>query len=443
MGTRPPGVPWCDRDLEKGRSCVSDGEVLPPLRRNLEFMPSPVADRPGLLIRDPYRYSDAIVIIPPPLVPWLAYFDGERSRYDLRADLVRASGGDLRAGEVVDHLAETLSREGFLDDTRFAGIKTDKERSFAAAPSRSAVHAGSAYPIDPKALAETVGGYLNGAPAGAPSPGLATVEGGVPLGIAAPHVSPEGGWRAYRAAYEGLAPELRDRTFVILGTSHYGAPDRFGLTGKSFGTPFGEARVDREILEELAAAAPEAVEMEDYCHSVEHSIEFQVVFLQHLFGPALKFVPILCGPFARSLYEGGRPEDDPAVGRFFDALAAVHAARRDRLFYVLGVDMAHVGRRYGDRFSARAHEGRLREVEDHDRRRIGHLCQGDASSFWSELQEDGDRLRWCGSSPLYTFLRSVSCRGELRRYEQWNIDERSVVSFAGLVFRSPIEGSIR
>ena len=46
-----------------------------------------------------------------------------------------------------------------------------------------------------------------------------------------------------------------------------------------------------------------------------------------------------------------------------------------------------------------------------------------------------------GYSPLYTFLRSLEpvpslkdLKGELRHYEQWNIDEGSVVSFAAIHF---------
>ena len=31
--------------------------------------------------------------------------------------------------------------------------------------------------------------------------------------------------------------------------------------------------------------------MEDYCHAVEHSIEFQVMFLQSIFGPDIKVLP--------------------------------------------------------------------------------------------------------------------------------------------------------
>jgi len=37
---------------------------------------------------------------------------------------------------------------------------------------------------------------------------------------------------------------------------------------------------------------------------------------------------------------------------------------------------------------------------------------------------------------MYTFLKVVpQARGTLRRYQQWNIDEGSVVSFAAIGFR--------
>ena len=83
---------------------------------------------------------------------------------------------------------------------------------------------------------------------------------------------------------------------MILGTSHYGEPDRIGLTRKPFVTPFGETIPDLETIDRLDREAGGAAAMEDYCHAVEHSIEFQVVFLQHLFGPRIRIVPVLCGP---------------------------------------------------------------------------------------------------------------------------------------------------
>ncbi|MBI4905830.1 MAG: AmmeMemoRadiSam system protein B [Acidobacteria bacterium] len=399
--------------------------VLPRLRMDLDFMPSPVADRPGLLIRDPLQYSDITMIIPPPLVACLEFFDGEKTANDLRTALFEITG-DLRVGELEEHLIESLRDSGFLEDETYVGIRAEREKEFADAPERDPSHAGSAYPDGPEELAQTMRRYLDGA--GPLAQDL--------IGIAAPHVSPEGGWESYRAAYSGLAKEkYADRTFVILGTSHYGASERFGLSRKAWNTPWGQARPATELIEELAAASPDAVLMEDYCMAVEHSIEFQVVFLQYLFGPDIKVLPVLCGGYAKSLYEGGMPEDDENVNRFLGALGEIGAREGKKLFWVLGVDMAHVGRRYGDPFTAHANVGEMAVVHGRDHARIDRINAGDAKGYWDLVQERHDDLKWCGSSPFYTFLKTMpQARGELVRYDQWNIDPQSVVSFAGMRF---------
>ena len=104
--------------------------------------------------------------------------------------------------------------------------------------------------------------------------------------------------------------------------------------------------------------------------------------------------------------------------------------------WVLGIDMAHMGRRYGDDFLATANAGRMAEVALEDGQRIECINGGRrADGFWELVQRDREPLKWCGSSPLYTFLKAVpEARGTLRHYEQWNIDEQSVVSFAGMAF---------
>jgi predicted class III extradiol MEMO1 family dioxygenase len=86
---------------------------------------------------------------------------------------------------------------------------------------------------------------------------------------------------------------------------------------------------------------------------------------------------------------------------------------------------------------ARADEGAMLAVAERDRKRIERVNAADADGFWSLVQENQDDLKWCGSSPFYTFLKAVpNARGSLRRYQQWNIDEHSIVSFAALAFRS-------
>jgi MEMO1 family protein len=402
-------------------------QALPRLRLSLDFTPSPDPEQPGLLIRDPYQFSDAMLLIPPPLVPCLACFDGEQTELDLRSNLVRATG-EIQVGELEKHLVETLSAAGFLEDNAFEAIRSRRVHEFAESPRREASHAGSAYPDQADEARSQLSGYMAAKPV--------YTEDSL-LGIAAPHVSPFGGADSYRDAYAALTPQYRDRTFVVLGTSHYGEPDCFGLTRKPFVTPFGEAITGTDLVDELACKAPAAVRMEDYCHAVEHSIEFQVLFLQHIYGPKVRVLPILCGPFARSIYRGGKPEDNEHVQRFLDCLGELASREANRLFWVLGIDMAHMGRRYGDELTARADAGEMVTVAERDSRRIERVNAGDGDGFWGLVQENHDDLKWCGSSPLYTFLKVVPrAEGKLRRYQQWNIDEHSVVSFAALTFHA-------
>ena len=338
--------------------------------------------------------------------------------------------GDLCVGEIEQHLRQTLSEAGFFEDEIYQRLQTERHAQFAQAHCREAAHAGVAYPEESEPLRAMLDRYMSASPASTPLSGL--------VGIAAPHISPEGGYRTYAAAYGALGPEYRDRVFVILGTSHYGEPDRFGLTRKPYVTPLGETRTEQALIERLQADGGPAVKMEDYCHAVEHSIEFQILFLQHLYGPDIRVLPLLCGTFARAFHDNGTPEDDDNVRRFFDALADLAVREGPRLFWVLGIDLAHMGRRYGDLFSARADEREMEQTAAADRHRLALIEAGDAAGFWAAIRENGDALKWCGASPLYTFLKAVpAARARVLGYEQWNIDDQSVVSFGALAFTSP------
>ncbi|MFB3776426.1 MAG: AmmeMemoRadiSam system protein B [Bryobacteraceae bacterium] len=401
-------------------------ERLPRLRLNLDFMPSPLPEQPGLLIRDPLGYSDTTMIVPPLLVQCLHLFDGEATDLDLRKMLVDLTG-DFNVGEIVEHLVRSLGQAGFLEDETYHARRETKHREFAASPLRTASHAGAAYPHKADELRARLADYLDHRASGAPIENL--------IGIAAPHVSLEGGRTCYQAAYGALRQEHKDCTFLVLGTSHYGQSERFGLTRKPYVTPLGETGTDSALVDELAERAGEGVVVEDYCHAVEHSIEFQVLFLQHILGAGVRILPVLCGPFGRSLASGGAPEEDKGVSAFFSVLKDICARERSRLFWVLGIDLSHIGPRYGDGFAVQALRGRMAQVADQDRARLEMVAAGDADGFWSAVRLQEDDLRWCGASVLYTFLRCrPDARGQVLSYGQWNIDERSVVSFPAIAF---------
>ncbi len=408
--------------------------TLPPLRHELDLMPSPLEDRPGLLMRDPFQYSEATVVVPPLLARALQLFDGESTELDLRAWLARMTG-ETQTSELAAHLLETLEDNGFLQSDTFFRLRDEKHALFAAAPERQPAHAGASYPAEPDALRSAMLGWDL-------PPASSNGREGRLLGIAAPHVSPAGGFKSYAAAYRRLAPADADKTFIILGTSHYGRPETFGLTRKPYLTPLGPVETDRRIVDSLERAGAEAVQMEDYCHASEHSIEFQSLYLQAALHGSLeedqrlRAVPILCGSFFRSLETGEPPESQDRLRRFFDALSELDASRDD-LVWVLGVDMAHIGSRYGDARPAKAETGEMLEVREQDQARLSRIAEGDSEGFFELVRPERDPLRWCGYSPIYTFLRSVArISGRALLYEQWNIDSQSVVSFAGIEFQA-------
>jgi len=402
-------------------------ERLPRLRHDIDVMPSPLPDQPGLLMRDPFLYTEDILVIPPTWVVVLQCLDGAHSVLDAQAILTRLAGGQIVTGEEVEQFVTVLIEAGYIEGEELDARKEHRHEAFRRAAVREATHAGSAYPAEPDAIEALFGERM---------PEAMGADVRWPLAIAAPHVSPEGGFASYQAAYQ-LPPLDDEKTFVILGTSHYGAPERFGTSAKPFETPLGSAEVDRGALAEFVANAGDAVVEEDYCHRAEHSIELQVLFLQYQLRRPFKIIPILCGPFADSLRTGNAPETIDGNRRVFEALADLHT-KRDDLVWVLGVDMAHIGNRYGHRDAVRAGEGIMEEVAAKDRARLERWCDADADGFFELVHPGGDELNWCGYAPMYTFLRSVgtaeTLRGEVRSYEQWNIDEGSVVSFGAAHF---------
>ncbi|MGH9321755.1 MAG: AmmeMemoRadiSam system protein B [Vicinamibacteria bacterium] len=359
--------------------------ILPSLRGDIDVMPSPIPDRPGLLLRDPIGYTDAVLVVPSPWLAVLSCLDGAHTELDAQALLTRLAGGEIVPLQSVRELLSILNQAGFLETDEFRTLKATKQGGFRRSVVRGPSHVGSAYP-------DTAPGIDERFEARFPSSNGGSV---LPKAIAAPHVSPDGGFASYRAAYEVNA-DGREPTFVILGTSHYGPPERFGLTRKPFRTPFGAAEVASELHELLLERAGDAIVEEDYCHAPEHSIEFQVLFLQYRLRRKFRILPILCGPFADSLRTGQPPERLDSNRRFFDALSELASTVPD-LVWILGVDMAHIGRRYGHSDAVRATEGVMIEVAERDRERLDRICAGDAEGFFALVHPEQDPSTGAGS----------------------------------------------
>lgn len=385
-----------------------------------------------IALRDPAGYTASVLLLPQAGVEIVALFDGQRTIVDVQAEIARVSGEVVPRADI-EGLVSALDEHGFMDSPRFAERRRRIDRAFLDAPGRPASHAGGAYPGDADELRRTMDGFFV-APSG-PGPVASSPrrEAARLSGIIAPHIDFHRGGPAYAWAYREVAERCDADLFVILGTCHAGMRDPFALTRKAHETPLGAAPVDLDFVDALARRARQDCFASELAHRVEHSIEFQAVFLRYLFAGRRDFtiVPILAS-FAHEALAGGRDaEDDARVPRFLEALAETVAASGRRVALVAGADLAHVGPRFGDPEPVSGEE--LRRIEREDRAMLGAVEAGDARAFFASVAADGDRRRICGLSPIYSVLRVLGMRGDLRHYGYWP-DPVGVVSYASVVF---------
>jgi hypothetical protein len=188
------------------------------------------------------------------------------------------------------------------------------------------------------------------------------------------------------------------------------------------------------VVEKLAARAGQDCFASELAHRMEHSIEFQAVFLQYLYAGRrdITVVPVLASFVHEALASGVTPEADPRVPRFLDALVETLDASGRRVALIAGADLAHVGPRFGD--PAPVSTGDLERIEREDRSMLEAVVAVDPGAFVESVAADRDRRRICGLSPIYALLRVLGGgAGVLRRYGQWP-DPQGVVSFASVVF---------
>lgn len=403
-----------------------------PRLRYVEAFPLDHEGQRCVALRDPAGYTSSIVVLAPPLLEIVSLFDGEHSVADIQAALMRRYG-ELVERDRIAELAASLDEHGFLDSERFAALKAAVDGEFLGAAVRAAGHAGGAYPVEPDALRVAFDGFF--APPAGPGPIEATAPGTAALrGAIAPHIDFHRGGPAYAWAYREVAERCPADVFVIFGTCHASMGDPFALTRKDYDTPLGPVPVDRELVERLTARAGQDCFASELAHRTEHSIEFQAVFLQYLFGGRreVSIVPVLSSFVHEALARGKRPEDDPRVVRFLDALGETLAASGRRVALIAGADLAHMGPRFGD--PEPVSPGELTRIEREDRAMLATVEAGDAGAFFDSVVADGDRRRICGLSPIWALLRTLDpARGTLRRYGQWP-DPQGVVSFASLTF---------
>jgi AmmeMemoRadiSam system protein B len=193
--------------------------------------------------------------------------------------------------------------------------------------------------------------------------------------------------------------------------------------------------VDGPFLERLHRDLPFDPLTDQFLHQREHSIEFQAVFLRHVLDrwDERRIVPILCCfPWTQETDESSLPYPASFRRAFTERLASL--VDEDTLV-VAGVDLAHVGKRFGDGEGNVA--GRRAAVQENDHAIMERIAANDLPGFRDLMDRTRDGFRICGYPAIVTLLEIVrEPSGEILDYGQ-AIEETSdsLVSFAAMVLR--------
>lgn len=399
-----------------------------PKMRNIEAFPTMADGQQVVVLRDPFRYTDQVLAVNHPTYFIISQLNGANSIVDVQANFMKRFGQMLMSDDV-QHLINQLDESYFLDNERFRAYVKALEDEYFRSAERPPALAGVSYEADPEKLRLYLDEVMKQA-------GPAPDSTGDAAGIVAPHIDIRVAEKAYAAAYREIAASTAD-LFVILGTAHSPTPDILCVPTKDFQTPLGTLPVDRDALAFLTETIDEGISSMEFYHRTEHSIEFQAVFLAHLFAGKrdVAILPVLCGSFHEAMFAGVKPEEIPDFKKMVDAIAALPDRLGKKVCYIAGADLAHMGGRFGD--AMEMSPGFLSSLEEKDREMLDFVCAADTDAFRQNIYRDGNGRRVCGFPNIYMLLLLLGSRpGTLLRYDR-NVEDqtRSVVSFAAVSFR--------
>lgn len=383
-----------------------------PKLRAVDLTPVPMDGQVRFALRDPLGISERVLLLTTPAVLVASLLDGTRTLREVQVDFFRQTG-TLLMSEQIEELVRQLDESLLLDNERFRQALDAAVRAFRQMPVRPAVLAGSVYPDDPQQLRAFLDNFFV-APDGPGRPEGQRYERPLRL-VIAPHIDLRRGGVTYAWAYKEVAEAPAPSLFVILGIAHQPTQRLFVATCKDFATPLGVARTDTAFLRDLQDRYPFDLFADEFAHRQEHSVELQVVWLQHLFGE-VRIVPILCAGFEHLLAPDQSPMALDEVRAFVAALRATLTAWGAPVTLIASVDLSHWGQRFGDQPLTPA---TLHWLAAEDRRFLQRVADGDADGAFALLHAERNLRRVDAYPAVYVALRALEApHGTVRHYGQ-------------------------
>jgi MEMO1 family protein len=408
------------------------------LRQRLEAVPAEEEGQQLFVLRDLEELTDKPLALSAGGMLLVSLLDGKRDAAAVAAEFQRSTGNDVDDAVILE-LVGALDEAGYLETPATAAKRKKARDDFKLAKVRPAVFAGPSYPAEPEKLRAAIDGWLDAGPKKKAAP---AAQAPAPYGLVAPHIDFGRGGPAYAHAYQALSERKAPDVIVALGVAHVSPDSPWVFTPKAYQTPFGAMEVDGGLYDALAAKLWYDPRADEWTHKGEHSLEFQAAWLRWLYGEkAPKWVPILVSSFERFSPDGA-PSRIPTVSKALDDMAdvlAAEAAKGRSVLVLSGIDLAHVGPRFGDELELTPELEKRIEAEDRASL-VSALAHDPDGWYASSVKDDGWR-KVCGLSAFYTGLRLMkglsggkAGPGRLLAYGQAPDPAGGIVSFASAVF---------
>ena len=401
--------------------------ALKPRLRPVEVQPHPDDAQNMVLLQDPSALADAALSMSLSALRVLSLMDGEHTFDQIREEFLEQTGQRLSSG-TLGNLLEALEESHFLEGAAFDQFYGDLVRNYRDAPTRP-MNPIQGLGLDGDDLHQGLERMFSWQTNGQSCRPIA--------GLIAPHLDYPRGQPCYQEAYATLASQTQIKRFVILGTNHFGRSASVVATAKDFETPLGISAVDVHFLEQIEKRCGQSIRKYEFDHRREHSIELQVLLLQHLFSPGcFEIVPVICpspcGPTGTAPIDG----DGVDLKDFAEALGSLIREDHTPTCIIAGADLSHIGRFFGD--TVDLSDELLSDVRERDQAALAHLQTNEPETFRRSVAAGDNPTRICSAGCIYALMTALpEIKPRLLKYHQAvNHEAQCAVTCAAAVFEA-------
>lgn len=411
---------------------IHEHQPYPPLR-NIEAFPIHHQGQTLICLHDPLGYVNTEITLSPAAFFIAACLDGNHTLRDIQLEFAREFQGALIPREQIERIVEFLDEHGFLLNERFEEIKNKTEQEFLQQVVRLPYHAGQSYSSAKHELGAFLSSIFTRTGGPGPLPDEQQSSNECMVGLIAPHIDFQRGALGYAHAYYRLYQCKKPDTVIIFGVSHQGGETPYILTRKHYSTPLGTIKTHHECIEYLEKNSKLDLFKSEIMHRMEHSIEFQVLMLNYLFGTNIQIVPVLCSPLPED--EIISPEDVPEIQQFLQTCIRYIEESGEQVLVLSAADWAHVGKRFGDSFDIT--EDIRNQVKNRDDEDAKMALKIDPEGFFHSVMKDKNNRRVCGLYAIYSTLKVIkekAHRAEFLHYGQAPDPIGGIVSFSSIAY---------